>query len=411
MNRRKYHRSNELLEQASRFDAWASTHRNIREIDAANVNYPQYCKRAKGSRVWDVDGREYIDCILGYGPVVLGHAHEGVNEAYLRQMQEGVCFSPMWSERQIELTEVLVNIIPGAESAYLMKTGSDATSAAIRLARIFTKRSKIIKWGYNGWHDWTAPRPAGVPESVLSDTIGIAYNDLESAREAFEANSGQIAAVIIMPYGLEAPRDGYFHQLRELTHQHGALFIIDDMRSGFRVALGGTQEYADVKADLSTFSKAMSNGFPISAVVGRAEVLHGLSETHMSSTFYTNPSEMAAALQTIRIMQQESTSARLWQLGMRLWEGIASLQQDYGVPFRLCGSPISPFIEFTDSDSKVRDNQKISFYTYTIEHGVLLHPNHQWYFSTAHQFTDIDIILEVFECAFRHTEKMTTAHQ
>ncbi len=391
---------NELEVHGARVNAWASTRAAIREIDAANLCYPQYFSRAKGANIWDADGVRYVDYILGYGPIVLGHADERVNSAVADAMSRGVCISPMWSANQVELAELLVEVIPGAEHAFLMKTGSDVTSAAIRLARIFTNREKVLKWGYNGWHDWTAPRPAGVPRAVQENTLHFTFNDLSSVEQAFVDHPEQIACVIMMPFELEILEVGFLEAVKEVAHRNGALFILDEMRSGFRIALGGAQEFFGVVADLATFSKAMANGFPISAVVGRADVLSGLAKTHMTSTFFANPPEMAAALATICILRDSDALVRIRRHASQFYDGMQSLIIRYQAPAVLKGYPVSPFLEFEGGDRKRMENIKMRFYRETLEHGVLFHPNHQWYFYASHTEEDIDRTLDVCATAF-----------
>jgi glutamate-1-semialdehyde 2,1-aminomutase len=350
--------------------------------------------RAEGAYLWDVDGKRYIDFILGYGPVVLGHGHPAVTRAVVESFERGVCISPLWTPEQVELTELLTQVIPGAEQAYLMKTGSDATSAALRLARIHTGRSKVIKWGYNGWHDWTAPRPAGVPASTQAETLTFEYNDIASLEAAFARHPGEVAAVIMMPFMLDAPEDDFLARVRSVAHEGGALFILDEMRSGFRMALGGAQEYFGIQADLATYSKAMANGHPVSAVVGREDVLHNLAHTHMSSTFYANPAEMAAALATIAIIRDTDVIPHLWRLGEALMEGLREVVADTGLPAEVVGYPIAPFLQFTPEDDPDVERAKRVFYDETTRAGVLLHPNHQWFLSRAHSAEDVETAVE-----------------
>jgi glutamate-1-semialdehyde 2,1-aminomutase len=392
--------SYQSLQRAVRTDAWAATRNAIREIDAANAFYPQYVERASGAYLWDVDGNRYIDFILGYGPVVLGHADPRVNEAVFNELRNGSCMSPMWSRRQATLTELLTEVIPGAEQAYLMKTGSDATAAAVRLARIHTGRDKVLKWGYNGWHDWTAPRPDGVPASTRGETLQFRYNDLGSVEEAFSRYPGQIACVIMMPYELETAHDGFLEGVKRIAHRNGALFILDEMRSGFRMALGGAQEYFQVRADLSTFSKAMANGFPISAVIGSADLLKGLRRTHMSSTFYANPAEMAAAIVTISILRDSGALERIWRLSESFQEGLRGIVREFGAPADVIGYPISPFLSFRNGDGPEVQTMRTRFFHETVSRGLMLHPNHQWFLSAAHTEDDIAAALEICRSSF-----------
>lgn len=381
------------LRRASKRDAWAATRASILENDAANALYPQFVDKATGPYMWDVDHTRFVDYILGYGPVVLGHADAHVNEAVVAELQRGVCISPLWSRRQVELAELLYDVIPGAEQAYFMKTGSDATSAAVRLARIATGRDKIAKWGYNGWHDWTAPRPLGVPDQVRADTLHFAYNNVPSLEELFDQHPDEIACVIMMTYGLEMPTPDFLTDVKAVANRHGAVFVLDEMRSGFRMALGGGQEYFGVTADLATFSKAMSNGYAISALTGSRDLLAGLSQTHMSSTFYANPPEMAAAVATIQSLRNNGGPDVLWSLGSRLFDGLQKIVASSGMPAKVVGSAISPFIDFDDDENA--QHIKVDFFSGVIRRGVFLHPNHQWYLSTAHTEEIVDESLAI----------------
>jgi glutamate-1-semialdehyde 2,1-aminomutase len=383
---------------ASRFDAWAATRAGIMENSSANASYPQYVAKADGAHLWDVDGRRFIDFIMGYGPVVLGHCHAEVNAAVHKEIEQGSCISPLWSKRQGELAELLVDVIPDAECAFLMKTGSDATSAAVRLARIATGRDMVAKWGYNGWHDWTAPRPAGIPAAVKEQTVHFQYNDIESLRRLFEEHGNRIACVIMMPFELTEPAPGFLGAVRDLTHQNGAVFVFDEMRSGFRVSLGGAQEYFGVTADLATFSKAMANGFAVSAVVGRAALFDGLRQTHMSSTFFANPPAMAAAIATINVLRRDDVSAQLWRQGDRFVAGLREIVAKTRLPAAVRGYSISPFLDFSGEDPEL-EATKAKFYAETIRRGLYLHPNHQWFTSAAHTDEDVDQAIYICQCA------------
>jgi glutamate-1-semialdehyde aminotransferase len=382
------------MARAVRVDARAATRGDIlADPDGSATVYPRYAARLHGAYVWDVDGHRYIDYQLGYGPVVLGHSNEQVTAAAVRQLAAGNCLAPLWSPLQVELCERLVSLVPGAEMAYLLKTGSDATSAAVRLARIATGRSRVVRWGYNGWHDWAAGKPAGVPPAVRADTLTFDYGDLDSLRTVLDVHQGEVACVLMMPFGDEVAPDGYLQAVRELAHRHGALFVLDEMRSGFRLALGGAQEHLGVRADLSTFSKAMANGFPISAVVGSAEVMRGFGRTRISSTFYAGPVEMAAALETIRILAETPALKRIWQLGTRLQDGLRAIVAETGLRAEVVGYPPIPFLRFVDPDPVRRAADRDRFHRETTRRGLLLHPEHQWFVSAAHTDEDVDLTL------------------
>lgn len=397
----RFPRSSGWAERAQRCDAWIATRADVLEQDRFIEDaYPLYAARGDGAYVWDVDGNRYVDYILGYGTVILGHADPRVTGAVIADLASGTNLSPLWRPAQAELTESLVSMIPGAEMAFLMRTGSDATSAALRLARIFTGRDKVLRWGYNGWHDWACPRDAGVTDAVRADTLAFRYNDVGSVRSAFERNPGQIACVLMMPFELEAPEDGFLHEVRALAHEHGALFVLDEMRSGFRVALGGAQEYFGVTADLATYSKAMSNGFCVSAVVGRADVLRGLGRTHMASTFYANSGEMSAALATLEVLRSTDAIEQVWERGRQLQSGLRALVEEHGTAASVVGFPPCPFLVFTAASDGARRRDQATFFGETTRRGVLFHPNHHWFVSSSHTEDDVARTLDACRAAF-----------
>lgn len=378
-------------------DARARTRADIVPPDALGLTtYPRYAARAEGAYVWDVDGRRYIDYLLGYGPVVLGHADRRVTAAVTAELELGNCTSPLWSRRQVELTELLACVVPGAELALLLKTGSDATSAAVRLARIFTGREKVLRWGYNGWHDWSVDAPAGVPAQTRAATLKF---DCEPAslKRQLHRHPREVACVITMPFENDIIQGDVLRELRELAHEHGALFVLDELRSGFRLALGGAQEHFTIQADLATFGKAMANGYAISAVTGRAEILECLVETKISSTHYASPFEMAAAQTTIELLRDTDAIARLWAVGSAFQDGLSAAIANADVAAEVVGYPPMPFMRFLEPDAKRRSEIKRRFYAEVVRRGVLLHPDHQWFVSTAH--SDADIVASVDACS------------
>ena len=236
-------------------------------------SFPTFISRARGATIWDVDGNEYVDFLLGYGPVILGHNHPEVQEAVRRSLDDAVCQTPFWSPTQVELVERLGEVIPGAEMAFILRTGSDATSCAVRIARIFTQRQTIVRAGYNGWHDWSNPFDAGIPPSVRALTQVVDVNDVAALDTAVDAAGEDLAAIVTMPYEHDVPDVAALQHAADLAHSRNALFVLDEVRSGFRIALGGAQEHLGIRADLVCLSKAMANGYSISAVTGSAALL------------------------------------------------------------------------------------------------------------------------------------------
>jgi glutamate-1-semialdehyde 2,1-aminomutase len=361
--------------------------------------YPIYAARGRGAYLWDVDGNRFLDWILGYGIIVLGYCDPDVDAAAIQEIQDGFAF-PLTRQVQNELAELLSSVIPCAERVHFFKTGSDATTAAVRLARIVTGREKIVRWGYNGWHDWCCIREAGIPTKVREDVLTFRYNDLDSLQAVLEAHRGQVACVLMMPLEIDPPQPGFLAGVKELAHRHDVLFILDEMRSGFHLALGGAQEYYGVIPDLATFSKAMSNGYAISVLAGRREFLAALSQTYVSSTFFTNSIAMAAALATIRKLQGQQVIPHLWRIGQGLMDGLDRLAADSGVEARSVGLAPTPFLVFADPDAEVRDTARYLFFREMVRRGVLLHPNHHWFVSAAHTDQDLAYTLEASAGAF-----------
>lgn len=303
---------------------------------------PKYLQRGRGARVWDVDGSEYLDFNMGIGPIILGYCHPAVDEAIRRQLADGISFSLM-HPLEVELAELIREVVPHAESVRYSKTGCDATSAAVRLARAFTQRERVLCCGYHGWHDWyiaVTDRAAGVPAATAALTSTFRYNDIDSVLAALD---GETACVILEPFTFERPQPGFLSELRRLCDQHGALLVFDEMWTGFRCALGGAQELLGVRADLALFSKAMANGMPISAVTGRRDVMSLFDrEVFFFTTFGGETLSLAASIACIRYIRDHGVIAQIAERGQSLLDGlrglIATLGLDYvsvtGYPFR-----------------------------------------------------------------------------
>lgn len=396
-------RSEELFARAQEIVAGGTT-----QGKAPNTlipgEYPIYAARGLGAHLWDVDNNRFLDWILAYGIIVLGYCDPDVDAAAIREIREGFSF-PLTKPVQNELAELLVEVIPCAEMVHFFKSGSDATTTAVRLARIVTGRQKIVRWGYNGWHDWSCIREPGIPRQVREDVLTFRYNDLDSLEDVLKQQRDQVACVIMMPLEIELPRPGFLAGVKELAHQYGALFILDEMRSGFHLALGGAQEYYGVMPDLATFSKAISNGYAISVLAGRRDIMATLPQTYVSSTFFTNSIAMAAAVATINKLRREQVIPHLWRIGQGLLDGLSRLAQEVGVEAEVVGLPPMPFLVFTDANPAIRETARHVFYSETTRRGLLFHPNHHWFVSHAHTEQDLAHTLEISEAAFRLVKK------
>ena len=294
---------------------------------------PQFMARGKGARIWDIDGNEYVDLVCALLPVVLGYCDSDVDAAIRAQLDDGIVLS-LPSLQETELAERLTGIIPCAEMVRFGKNGSDVTSAAIRLARAFTGRDRIATCGYHGWQDWyigATVRNKGIPRAVCELTHRFVYNDIEGLHRILQQHPGEFAAVIMEPMNTEEPKDGFLEKVRDLTHQHGALLVFDEVITGFRFSLGGAQEYFGVTPDLAAFGKAMGNGMPIAAVVGRADIMREMEEIFYSGTFGGETLSIAAAIAVIDKMRREPVIATLWKRGEEIAAGVRKLLSDAGL--------------------------------------------------------------------------------
>ncbi|RKR83036.1 glutamate-1-semialdehyde 2,1-aminomutase [Mucilaginibacter gracilis] len=292
---------------------------------------PKYIQKGLGSHVWDVDGNEYIDFNAAIGPISLGYAYPAVDEAIKKQLEEGITFSLM-HPLEVEFSELIQSIIPNAEAVKISKTGADVCSAAIRVARAFTGRETIFCCGYHGWHDWyigVTSRNAGIPESIQNMTYTFDYNNIESIKEALDET---VAALILEPFIFEAPKPGFLKELAEVCKANGTLLIFDEMWTGFRIAIGGAQEYFDVKPDLAVYSKACANGMPIAILTGRWDVMELFnSEVFSYTTFGGETLSLAASIATIKELQDKNVPQYLDEKGAIMKDGYNTIAIETGM--------------------------------------------------------------------------------
>ncbi len=294
---------------------------------------PLFLDKGKGCRVDDPDGNSYIDYVLGLLPVVLGYGDPDVDGAIVAQLAKGISFS-LASPLELELAELLRERIPCAEMVRFGKNGSDATTAAIRLARAQTGRDKVIALGYHGWHDWyigTTTRHLGVPQAVRDLSVTLPFGNEQAVEDLLRRDGDQFAAIILEPTGAHVPPPGYLERLRELTCHYGIVLIFDEIITGFRIARGGAQERLGVVPDLACFGKAMANGMPISAVVGSARLMRGMEDIFFSGTFGGEALSLAAAIATIRKLDVTDGINRLWRRGAALVDGANAVLERRGL--------------------------------------------------------------------------------
>ena len=297
---------------------------------------PKFISHGKGSHVWDVDGNEFIDYNMGIGPVSLGYAYEKVDYAIFQQLKNGITFS-MMHPLEVEVAELIKSVIPHTDSVRFSKTGCDVTSAAIRLARAYTGREKVLCCGYHGWHDWyisVTDRNKGIPNCIQDLTYTFNYNDLESVIESIDNDT---ACIILEPVKFDEPRENFLHNLKDVCIKNGTLLIFDEMWTGFRLHLGGAQEYYGVKADLACFSKAVANGMPLSVLTGRGDIMSLLEkDVFFFTTFGGETLSLAAAKATINEMKDKNVSDFISIQGNKLIEGYNELAAYLALDFTSC---------------------------------------------------------------------------
>ncbi len=393
----RYDASRRLLDRLRRYDALAAARPNLFWGDYAPIaGMPLFAARSEGAYLWDVDGNRYIDCALGYGSVVLGHGHPAVADRVRQAAQLGG-HSTLLNRWHADLAERFVEMIPAAEMVAFLRTGSDAVSAAVRLARAVTGRRVVLQWGLHGWHDWCAPGAEGILQANREHVFELRYNDPDHAAHLVSMHGRDLAAIVMMPYEIDPPAQGYLHRIQALARKAGALFILDEVRSGFRISLGGAQSFFGLEPDLSAFGKALGNGYCISALAGRACHMRHILKLGLTITHYRSPDVMAAAVATLEELGRSAVPTRLTALGARLIAGLDRAFETSGVPGRAVGFPATPFIRFDAPRPNVRDRLVRHFINGMLAEGVLMFPSHHWFLCAAMTDEDIDAIVMAAE--------------
>jgi len=366
---------------------------------------PKYLERGLGSHVWDVDGNEYIDYPMALGPILLGYGYGPVIEAVVERLKRGTTFTLM-HPLEVELAELLTEVVPCAEMVRFAKNGSDVTSAAIRVARACTGREHIAYCGYHGSQDWyavTTPRNRGIPAFNRELIHAFEYNRLETLRSIFDEYEGKISCVIMEVPGADPvinlkTKRNFLQDVARLCGQRGALFILDEMVTGFRYSLGGAQDLFNVAPDLACFGKGMANGMAISALVGKREFMKSLDEVFFSNTFSGDTTGLAAAMATIETIKREPVIEHIWEKGAKLHSGLKRAAKEWGLDVEISGRPPRAGLTFRndlgDSDPVMRS----LFLQETVKRGVLF--GGPVFVSYSHSDEDIERTIEAAYEAF-----------
>jgi len=295
---------------------------------------PEFLDRGLGGHVWDIKGKEYIDFVCGLGAITLGYNNPEIDNEIISQLKKGISFS-LPTILEVKLAEKIIKILPCAEMVKFVKNGSDATTAAIRLARAYTGKDIVACCGYHGYHDWfigTTKNNLGVPLQIRELTKSFEYNNIESLKRIFDKHKGKIAAVIIEPCQDNGPKDNFLEKIRELCKDNNTLLIFDEVVSGFRMRLGGAQEYYNIIPDLGCFGKGMGNGMPISLIAGKKEIMKLIEDrAFISTTFGGETLSIVAALKTIEILERKKSFEHIWRLGNKWKEKTDRLIKEHGL--------------------------------------------------------------------------------
>ncbi len=384
---RSVDRSIELTKRAEAIIPGVSQLISRRPRRAASGVSPAFAERAKGCRIWDVDGNEYVDWTSGVGPIILGYADDVVDEAVKEQISKGSLYSIL-HESEIELAEELIKIVPSAEMVRFAKGGGEACTVAVRIARGVTRRDRVLFSGYHGWHDWylaanLSPssldnhlfpgiEPIGVPRALEGTSIPFEYDNLNMLEDLLKANDGEVACIIMEPMRSEIPSEGYLQGVRDLATRHGVVLIFDEVSSGFRIALGGVQEYTGVTPDMSVFAKAISNGYPMAAVVGSREFMAPAEQMFISSAYWDDVVGVAAALATLKELQRRDAVAHIARIGEQFTARINAAAAEAGLDAEAYGIAAHPGIRFNLEDSAKQKLVQTLFVQENAKQGVIL---------------------------------------
>ncbi len=396
-----FSRSLSLWEQARQLIPGGSQTNSKRPSGFAMGEYPIFASHGKGSHIWDVDGNEYVDYVLGLGPISLGYAYPAVDQAIREQLDAGIVYG-LLSPLEVAVAQALVEVVPCAEMVRFLKSGAEVTSAALRIARAVTGRERVVSQGYHGWHDnWTATRnDGGVPRALEQVIESFRFNDLSSLEQALTGHPGEVAAVILCPTQDVDPAPGFLQGVVDLSHRHGALVIFDEIVTGFRMALGGAQAYYGVTPDLACFAKAIANGMPLAAVCGRRDVMAAAERLVISVTYGGEALSLAAAKACLNVYRERDVIGQIWQTGRALMDGMNAAAKELDVPFRAYGQAPMSAMEFTGLDPARSGAVWQRFLAEMARRGVLLRRGGLNFVTYSHTAADVAATVEACRESF-----------
>lgn len=359
---------------------------------------PLYVEKGDGSKVFDIDGNEYIDFVNGLASITLGYCDKDIDKAVIEQLKNGVTFS-LPHKLEAMVAEKIINLVPSAEKVRFGKNGSDATSGAVRIARAFTDRDEIAVCGYHGWQDWyigSTTRNLGVPVATQDLTHKFEYNNIDSLKKLFTDNKGKIAAVIMEPMNVDFPKDDFLEKVKELAHKNGAVLIFDETITGFRFSKGGAQEYFNVIPDLSTFGKGLANGYALSAVVGRNDIMKKMEDVFFSGTFGGETLSLAAANVVLDKLENTNVLAEIAEKGLWLLKKLEKFikENEFEQYFSTAGHPTWSFLLIQPGVNSSDYEMKTLFLQEMFKRGILTLGSHN--LSSAHTYNDLEKLLEAY---------------
>lgn len=372
---------------------------------------PLFAKRAKGASIQDIDGNWYVDLVNSLAAITIGYGDKEISRAVKKQLSKGVIYS-LPGTLEAEVASLIIELVPSAELVRFGKNGTDATSAAIRLARAYTGRDLLAVCGYHGWQDWyigSTTRDKGVPAATKSLTKSFKFNDMDSLSELISESPRQFAAVIMEPMNVSFPEKNFLHDVRKLCDDHGIILIFDETITGFRFAKGGAQELFNVIPDLATFGKGIANGFPLSAVVGKRQIMKEMEEIFFSGTFGGELLSLAAAKVVLEKHKNEDVTGNLTEKGENLKNEVELmiLKNNLQNVLTLSGHPTWVFLNWTPTDQYSVDELKTFFMQEMFQKGVLVLNAHN--ISLAFGRKELQIVLKAYSETLHNLSKVISS--